>query len=81
MNVNKTARRNLEAAIYNFVYKKLIPAEYLTNPVQYKRSLLGKANYMLKANPDLGRLRRRTEELRQFDPNKTEFKELKGVKI
>lgn len=77
VNVNKTARRNLEAAIYNFVYKKLIPAEQLSNPVQYKRSLLGKANYMLKANPDLGRLRRRTEELRQFDPNKTEFKELK----
>jgi len=75
VNVNRTARRNLEAAIYNFVYKKQIPVEHISNPMKYKRSLLGKASYMLKANPDLGRLKMRFEELKQFDPNKAEFEE------
>jgi len=71
VNVLKDKRRNLEAAIYNFVVKHQLP--YGEDPITYKRSLLGQASYMLTANPDLGRLAKRRELLRAFDPNKYEF--------
>lgn len=72
VNVIKKVRRNLEAAIFNFVRKHQVPYP-VKNYVRYKRSLLGKANHILNANPDLGRLRRLVNELKQFDPNKHEF--------
>ena len=73
LNVNKTKRRNLEAAIYNFVIKHEIPVKYKDDPMKYKRVLMGKANYILNANPDLGRLAKRKELLRKFDPNQYTF--------
>mgnify|MGYP000939206363 CR=1 FL=1 len=74
LNVLKDKRRNLEAAIYNFVVKHQMP--YGVEPMTYKRSLLGKANYMLNANPQLGRLAKRRDLLKEFDPNKYEFEKI-----
>ena len=74
VNVFQEKRRRLEAAIHNFVVKKEIPQEYANNPMKYKRVLMGKANYILNANPDLRRLANKKELLRQFDPNKHQFK-------
>jgi len=70
----KDKRRNLEAAIYNFIVKHELP--YGVEPIVYKRSLLGKANYMLNANPGLGRLAKRRDLLRTFDPNQYEFQRI-----
>jgi retron-type reverse transcriptase len=73
LNVPKEVRRNLEAAIFNFVVKKEVPAG-VKDYVKYKRSLMGKANYVLNINPTLSRLQRFKEMLKEFDPNKHVFK-------
>lgn len=72
VNVYKEKRRRLEAAIFNFIVKKEVPYG-VDDYVKYKRSLLGKASFVLKANPDLGRLKRLYYKLKSFDPNQHVF--------
>ena len=71
INLPREKRRNLEAAIFNFVIKHQLP--YGKEPASYKKTLLGQANYMLSMNPSLGRLARLRNELRQFDVDGIQF--------
>jgi len=74
LNMPRDKRRNLEAAIHNYVDKHLVPAG--VNEIRYKKTLLGKAAYMLSINPNLGRLQKLVMKLREFDPNGIEFERI-----
>ena len=72
LNVPREKRRNLEAAIHNYIVKHQVPSD-VEDPVRYKKTLLGKAAYMLSVNPSLGRLEKLRKELQAFNPEGIEY--------
>ena len=72
LNVPREKRRNLEAAIHNYIVKHQVPQD-VEDPVRYKKTLLGKAAYMLSVNPSLGRLAKLRKQLQDFNPEGLEY--------
>jgi len=74
VNVPRKKRKHVENAIHTFVVKHETPIGYAYNPYRYKLVLLGKAYYILHANPKLKRFSKITQMLKEFDTSKYTFK-------